>query len=88
MGGKPRAKKPPRVQVYALSGGNQIVFVDGQQCIEVQRHHWLGMIAERMVEAGLDPTTAEWRLPDGRRATVFRVDSDTERAYYNWRIHE
>jgi len=68
--------------VFCFPNGN-VAFTgrNGEQVPKLQRP-WILLLALRIEEAGIDPSTCEWLMPDGRRAEFFK----TADGYWNWEM--
>ncbi len=70
--------------VYFFPNGNAAACQNGEQVPPLQVS-WLRLFVDHLVAHGVDPTTAEYHLPHGGRARVFRV-SDDYGGGFSWEV--
>jgi len=72
-----------KMKVMFFPDGCTAAFKNGTQVPEYQKS-WTLLYVKMLVDAGVDPTTVEFTMPDARRARVFVCYDGS----YNWEMVE
>lgn len=81
---KPKDKtagKAEHLKVYLFANGNSAVFGDNDEQIAELQTSWLLLFAQHLAIHGINPLEVDYRLPDGRKASLFKIEDG-----YNWSI--